>query len=131
MEQKNITLEMSQRDWNEWARVYYRLEGVYSTLKILTEFDDCPYWMDQILLSVQDLLISFIMRQDFPGLNYLDIDDDGCISEEMYDTYLEVSKSQAVSPLLVNDGILDEYFVTKLYENIRKAIETCIAEAME
>ena len=131
MEDKRVLLDVSQGDWNSWACSFYHLNGVRDSLQSLTDFDDCPYWMDELMTTLEDLLISFITIQDFPGISHYDIDDDGYIMEVMYDTYLEVMQQQTVSPLLINDSILQESFVPKLYENIQKALETIIAEMME
>ena len=131
MEYKRVLLEVSHGDWNDWACSFYRLHGVRDSLQDLTGFDDYPYWMDELMTTLEGLLISFITTQDFPGVDHYDLDDDGYITEIMYDTYLEIKKQQTTSPLLINDGILHEFFVPKLYENIQKAIETLIIEAME
>lgn len=131
MERKRILLEVSHGDWNDWACSFYRLHGVRDSLQDLTGCDDYPYWMDESMTILENLLISFIITQNFPGVDHHDLDDDGYITEIMYDTYLEIKKQHTTSPLLINDGILREFFVPKLYENIQKAIETLIAEAME
>lgn len=131
MENKHVSLDVSQGDWNQWACAFYRLNGVYGSLQDLANFEDVPHWIDELMITLEYLLISFITTQDFPGIDHCDIDPDNYIGEIMYDTYLEVSKQQTKSPLQINDGVLQESFAPKLYENIQKALKTLIREMME
>lgn len=127
---EKVTLEFSRGDWNEIAKVVYRLDMIEHWMWQIHNCTESPYWLDQALWYYKHWLMDYIGQQLTPEVFWGDLD----CSFDWVDVIHDVCAEFALKhnndgiPLEINDSELDP-FVDQLYDTLTNYCNELIEES--